>query len=180
MTTCPSPADRLAQRESRLRGQPGLRPEPADCYDRNRSGKWAIWDDIRAAVIDGLAFDPDVDTSAITVHDRDGEVVLNGSVRSYPQYVTAAAVASRVTGVKHVPNHLQVALPPGDRHDDPTLSAMANDALTLGHTVAVGVKATAKNGDITLTGPVRGGAERAAAEAMIAHLTGVRSVTNHV
>jgi hypothetical protein len=57
---------------------------------------------------------------------------------------------------------------------------MANDALTLGHTVAVGVEATAKNGDVTLTGAVRCGVERAAAEAMIADLTGVRSVTNDI
>ncbi len=136
--------------------------------------------DIRAAVIDDLTFDPDVDASDITVEDRNGEVVLAGSVPSYPQYMEAAAVASRVAGVKDVHNHLEVALPPGDHRDDSTLTAMANNALTLGHTVAVGVEATAKNGDITLTGAVRYGAERAAAEAMIADLTGVRSVTNDI
>ena len=136
--------------------------------------------DIRAAVIDDLTFDPDVDASDITVEDRDGEVVLAGSVPSYPQYVEAAAVASRVAGVKDVHNHLEVALPPGDLRDDSTVTAMANNALTLGHTVAVGVEATAKNGNVTLTGAVRCGAERAAAEAMIADLTGVRSVTNDI
>jgi len=137
-------------------------------------------DDILAAIIDDLTFDPDVDASGITVEHRDGDVVLTGSVSSYPQYVEAAAVASRVAGVKDVHNHLQVALPPGDYRDDPTLTAMANDALTLGHTVAVGVEATAKNGDVTLTGAVRWGAERAAAEAMIAGLTGVRRVRNDI
>jgi osmotically-inducible protein OsmY len=136
--------------------------------------------DIRAAVIDDLTFDPDVDASDITVEDRDGEVVLAGSVPSYPQYVEAAAVASRVAGVKDVHNHLEVAPSPGDHHDDSTLTAMANNALTLGHTVAVGVEATAKNGDIALTGAVRYGAERAAAEAMIADLAGIRSVTNGI
>lgn len=136
--------------------------------------------DIRAAVIDDLTFDPDVDASDITVEDRDGEVMLAGSVPGYPQYVEAAAVVSRVAGRKDVHNHLEVALPPGDHRDDSTLTVMANDALTLGHTVAVGVEATAKSGDITLTGAVRCGAERAAAEAMIADLTGVRSVTNGI
>ena len=136
--------------------------------------------DIRDAVIDDLTFDPDVDASDIIVEHSDGEVVLAGSVPSYPQYVEAAAVASRVADVTHVHNHLQVTLPPGDHRDDSTLTAMANNALTLGHTVAAGVQATAKNGDITLTGAVRCGAERAAAEAMIADLTGVRSVTNDI
>jgi osmotically-inducible protein OsmY len=136
--------------------------------------------DIGPAVTDDLTFDPDVDASDITVENRDGEVELTGSVPSYPQYLQAAAVARRVAGVKDVRNHLEVALPPGDHRDDSTLTATANDALTLGHTETVGVEAAAKNGDITLTGAVRRDAERAAAEAAIAGLTGVRSVTNDI
>ena len=135
---------------------------------------------ISDAVVDDLTFDPDVDASDITVENRDGEVVLAGSVPSYPQYLEAAAVASRVPGVSRVHNYLEVALQPGDYRDDPTLTAMANDALTLGRTVAVGVEATAKNGDVTLTGTVRSGTERAAAEAMIANLTGVRTITDDI
>jgi osmotically-inducible protein OsmY len=134
--------------------------------------------DISAAISDDLTFDPDVDASGITVEDGDGEVTLAGTVPSYPQYIEAAAVASRVAA--DVRNQLRVALPPGDQRDDATLTAAANDALTLGRTVAVDVEATAKDGDITLTGAVRYGAERAAAEAMIADLTGVRSVTNEI
>jgi osmotically-inducible protein OsmY len=136
--------------------------------------------EISDAVVDDLTFAPDVDASGITVEDRDGEVVLAGSVPSYPQYLEAAAVASRVPGVSRVHNYLEVALPPGDYRDDPALTAMADDALTLGRTVAVGVAATAKNGDVTLTGVVRSGTERAAAEALIADLTGVRRVTNDI
>jgi osmotically-inducible protein OsmY len=136
--------------------------------------------DISDAVQGDLTFDPDVDASHITVEDRDGEVVLSGSVPSFAQYLEAAAVAGRVPGVKDVHNHLKVALPPGDHRDDSTLTAMANDALTLGHTESVPVTATANNGDITLTGVVRSSAERAAAEAAIAQLTGVRSVTNDI
>jgi osmotically-inducible protein OsmY len=136
--------------------------------------------DIRAAVIDDLIFDPDVNASHITVENRDGEVVLAGSVPSYSQYLEAAAVARRVAGVTDVHNHLEVALPPGDHRDDARLTVMANDALTLDRTVAVGVEATAKDGDVTLTGAVRSDAERATAEALIAGLTGVRSVTNDI
>jgi osmotically-inducible protein OsmY len=136
--------------------------------------------DIRAAVTDDLTFDPDVDASGITVENRDGDVVLSGSVPSYPQCIEALAVARRVAGVKNVHNHLEVALAPGDRRDDSGLTAAANGALTLGHSVAVGVKARAKNGDIILTGAVRCGAERVAAEALIASLAGVRSIMNDI
>jgi len=132
------------------------------------------------AVVDDLTFDPDVDASDITVGDRDGEVVLTGSVPSYPQYVEAAAVARRVPGVSRVHNYLEVALPPGDYRDDPALTASANDALTLGHTAAVGVAATVKNGHVTLTGAVGCGTERAEAGALVADLTGVRGVTNDI
>ena len=46
--------------------------------------------------------------------------------------------------------------------------------------VAVSVAAIAKNGHVTLTGAVRCGTERAAAEALIADLTGVRTVTDDI
>ena len=91
--------------------------------------------DIRAAVIDDLTFDPDVDASDIRVAEMNGDVVLTGSVPSYPQYVQAAAVAARPAGLGCVRNHLQVALPPGDHRDDLTLAAMGSDALTLGGAV---------------------------------------------
>jgi osmotically-inducible protein OsmY len=139
--------------------------------------------DIRAAVEDDLTFDPDIDPSDITVKAAGGEVTLSGSVPSYPQYVEAAAVAHRVPGVGFVHNRLAVVLPPGDYRSDQTLVTMANDALTLDHEAAVGVvgvTATAENGDITLTGTARSGRERAAAELLVAGLTGVRHVTNDI
>jgi osmotically-inducible protein OsmY len=136
--------------------------------------------DIRTAVIDDLTLDPDVDASDIRIEETDVDVVLTGSVPSYPQYVQAAAVAARAVGVRCVRNHLQVALPPGDHRDDPTLAAMASDALTLGDAVPEGVEATAKDGVITLTGSVRTSTEREAAEMMVAELTGVRRVRNDI
>ena len=136
--------------------------------------------DIRAAVIDDLTFDPDVDASDIGVEEMDGDVVLTGNVPSYPQYVQAAAVAARAVGVRCVRNHLQVALPPGDHRDDPTLAAVASDALTLGGAVPEGVEATAKNGNLTLTGTVSYGAERTAAEDTVAGLVGVRNLSDDI
>jgi osmotically-inducible protein OsmY len=47
--------------------------------------------DIRAAVEGELNFDPLLDTSEITVKNLNGDVALNGTVPSYPQYVEAAA-----------------------------------------------------------------------------------------
>jgi osmotically-inducible protein OsmY len=136
--------------------------------------------DVREAVEAELSFDPLVDATEITVKNMDGEVALNGTVPSYPRYVEAAAAAERVAGVKKVHNHLEVVLPPGDFRDDATLTTTANDALTLNVTVPDGVEATAKNGNITLTGTVSYGGERAAAELTVAGLTGVRNVKDDI
>jgi osmotically-inducible protein OsmY len=136
--------------------------------------------DIRDAVELELSYDPLVDISDITVKNLNGEVALNGTVPSFPQYLEAAAAARRVSGVKNVHNHLEVVLPTGDYRDDPTLTTMANNALTLNITVPDGVEATARDGNLTLTGTVSYGAERTAAEDTVAGLTGVRNVSDYI
>jgi osmotically-inducible protein OsmY len=116
--------------------------------------------DVRDAVEDELNFVPLVNASDT-------------------QYVEAAA-ARRVAGVKNVHNHLEVVLPPGDYRDDPTLTTTANNALAQNITVPAGVEASARNGRVTLTGTVRYGSERAAAEQTIAGLAGVRNIKNEI
>jgi osmotically-inducible protein OsmY len=139
-------------------------------------------DTIRDAVEDQLIFDPDVDAaeSDITVKTMNGDVALAGTVPSYPQYLAAQAAARRVADVRNLHDHLEVVLPPVDYRDDHMLTTTANDALTLNDTVRVNVVAAAVDGDITLTGTVRDRSERAAAELLVAGLTGVRSVKNNI
>src|ERR1700722_3187307 len=130
--------------------------------------------DIRAAVEDELIFDPLVDSSDIRVENMGGDVALNGTVPTYPQYLEAAAAARRIAGVTKVSNHLMVVLLPGDERSDSALTTAANDALDLSITVPDDVEATAHNGNITLTGTVRYGYQRSAAETAVTALTGVR------
>jgi osmotically-inducible protein OsmY len=136
--------------------------------------------DIREAVKAELGFDPLVDESKITVKNMNGDVALNGTVPSYPQYQEAAAAARRVQGVTSVHNHLMVVLPGSDYRDDPMLTTAANNALALNVTVPGSVEATASDGNIWLTGTVSYGFQRASAEQTIAGLTGVRNITNDI
>ena len=136
--------------------------------------------DIRETVKDELAFDPLVDPAAITVKNLSGDVALNGTVPSYPQYLEAMAAARRVQGVTGVHNHLMVVLPTSDYRDDPTLTTAANNALTLNITVPSGVEASARDGNVWLTGAVSYGFQRSAAEQVIAGLTGVRNIINDI
>jgi osmotically-inducible protein OsmY len=107
-------------------------------------------------------------------------VALNGTVSDYQQYLEAAAATQRVTGVKNVYNHLEVVLPEADFRDDAMLTTAANNALTQNVTVPDGVEATAGDGNVTLTGTVSFGTERAAAERAVAGLTGVRSIGDDI
>src|SRR6266480_98756 len=136
--------------------------------------------DIRDAVELELSYDPLVDISDITVKNINGEVALNGTVPSFPQYLEAAAAARRVSGVKNVHNHLEVVLPPDDYRDDAMLTTVANNALTLNITVPDGIEATAHDGNLTLTGTVKYGTQRAAAELAVGGLTGVRNIRDDI
>src|SRR3954468_16903429 len=78
--------------------------------------------DIREAVDAELDFDPLIDPSDITVKNINGQVALNGTVPSYPQYLEAAAAAQRVAGVTEVHNHLEVLLSDSDYRDDAMLT----------------------------------------------------------
>jgi len=136
--------------------------------------------DVRAAVEAELGFDPLVNAADIKVVNLGGDVTLAGTVPSYPQYLEAAAAARRVDGVTGVHNNLMVRLPDSDYRDDIQLITAANNALTQNVTVPDGVEATAFDGDITLTGTVSYLTERAAAEAAVSSVTGVRNVRNDI
>src|SRR6476646_197861 len=107
--------------------------------------------DIREAVNAELKYDPLVDDADIHVVNVNGDVALNGTVPSYPQYLEAAAAAQRVGGVKNVHNHLEVVLPPCNYRDDAMLTTAANNALAANITVPDGVEASAYEGNVALT-----------------------------
>ena len=136
--------------------------------------------DVRAAVEKELGFDPRVDASDIKVMTVGGNVNLAGTVPSFPQYLQASAAARRVAGVSTVDNNLEVALPESNYRDDAKLTTAANNALTADVTVPDSVEATAEDGNVTLSGTVSYGTERAAAEAAVAGLAGVRNVSNDI
>jgi osmotically-inducible protein OsmY len=136
--------------------------------------------DVQAAVKAELGFDPHVDSADITVTNIGGDVNLTGTVPSYPQYLEAAAAARRVVGVKTVDNNLEVVLPENNWRDDVKLTTAANNALADNITVPDSVEAIAEDGNITLNGTVSYATERAAAEAVVTGLAGVRNVSNAI
>ena len=135
--------------------------------------------DIRAAVYQELAADRLIDAADIEVEVVNGEVSLNGTVPSQDQRAEAATAARRVAGVTGVDNLLDVALPVGDYLEDADLAQRVSGALAANH-VPDGVRVTAREGDVVLTGTVRVSAQRAAAEDAAAGVAGVLSITNQI
>jgi osmotically-inducible protein OsmY len=125
-----------------------------------------------------LVADRLVDAADIEVEIVSGEVSLNGTVPSQDQR-TEAAAARRVAGVTVVHNLLDVALPSGDYLEDAALAQRVNGALAANH-VSDSVRATAREGDVVLTGTVRDGAQRVTAEDAAAGVAGVLSITNRI
>ncbi len=136
--------------------------------------------DVREAVQQELEFDPLVDASGISVKNMNGDVALNGTVPSYPQYLEAAAAAKRVQGVTRVHNHLMVMLPPDDYRDEPMLTTAANNALAMTAILPGSIEASASDGNVWLTGMVGNRFERDAAEQAVAVLTGVRGIADDI
>jgi osmotically-inducible protein OsmY len=136
--------------------------------------------DIRGAVYQALTSDPRIDANDIDVQMEMNQILLNGTVPSQEQVSEATQTASQVPGVGQVHNLLAVAMPSQDYGDDAALTADADEALTANPAVPPGVKASAREGNITLTGTVSTTAQRNAAEDTAGGVGGVLSITNEI
>jgi osmotically-inducible protein OsmY len=136
--------------------------------------------DVRAAVFEELRVDPLIDTGDIEVKVFAGDVSLNGTVPSQAQRSEAAVAARRAGGVTTVHNLLDVALPSEDWGDDAVLAQVVNQALAADAAVPDGIKASARDGNVVLTGLVSSSAQRAAAEDAAAGCGGVLGVINKI
>jgi osmotically-inducible protein OsmY len=136
--------------------------------------------DIRGAVSEELRADPLIDTDDIEVKVFGGDVSLNGTVPSQAQRSEAAVAARRAAGGTTVHNLLDVALPSQDWGDDAALAQLANQALAADAAVPEGIKASAREGNLVLTGMVSSSSQRAAAESAAAGTGGVLSVINKI
>lgn len=135
---------------------------------------------IRAAVYKELVTDPLLEADDIVVDVINGAVSLTGTVPSQAQCAEADAAARRVAGVTMVDNLLAVIMPSRDFGDDAALTELVNQALAANAAVPDGVKATAHEGSVFLTGAVNLSAQRAAAEDSVAGVAGVLSITNEI
>lgn len=135
--------------------------------------------DIQAAVLDELTFEPRVRPHEIGVTVAEGVVTLTGRVDSYARKWAAERAAHRVPRVRAVANDLTVQIGAGAERPDPDLADAVEHALEWDAFVPVErIHVSVSNGWVTLHGEVEWEYQRRAAENAVARLAGVRGLSN--
>jgi osmotically-inducible protein OsmY len=136
-------------------------------------------DDIKRDVEEELRYDPDLDATDIAVSVKDGVVTLIGFVKSYSEKWQAEQAAKRVAGVAAVANDIEVRLPDSDARPDPEIARdLVAELKTWLPVSSKNIKATVKNGWVTLEGEVEWNYQREYAEQAVRRIKGVRGISN--
>ena len=115
----------------------------------------------------------------IALEERNGTVTLRGTVGDFRQRHTAAKIAEKVRGVRHVEDDLTVDL--RDRWDDEQLRGAALQALIDDDDVPTDrIDAKVSSAWLTLSGEVKHQSQSNAAFEAVAGLPGVGGITNKI
>jgi osmotically-inducible protein OsmY len=126
-----------------------------------------------------LKYDPKITSTDIGVAIKDGVVTLTGYVSSYWEKDAAEKAAKRVYGVRGVANDLQIKL--SYSRTDPEIARDAVHELESHVSIpADKIKATVKNGWVTLEGTVDWQYQKNLAASAVKKLKGVVGVTNSI
>lgn len=126
-----------------------------------------------------LKYDPKITSSDIGVSVKDGVVTFTGYVSSYWEKDAAEKAAKRVYGVRGVANDLQIKLTYS--RTDPEIARDAVHELESHVSIPSDkIKATVKNGWVTLEGTVDWQYQKNLAESAVKKLKGVVGVTNNI
>lgn len=134
---------------------------------------------IQRDVVDELAWEPKVDSSAIGVTVSDGIVTITGQVPTYAEKIDAEQAALRVFGVKAVVDQLDVQLKKPFLRDDAAIADAAVTALQWNVNVPSNkVNVVVTRGIVKLEGEVSWNYQKEAAQNAVRYLAGVRGVLN--
>ena len=135
---------------------------------------------IQADVMQELKWDPSVTHEHIGVAVADSVVTLSGTVPSLIERIAAERAAQRVGGVKAVVEELKVKLPDSLQADDQSIATAIVHHLRWHTRIPDTVKASVRDGSVTLTGDVQWNYQKEAAENVVRGLTGVRGIDNMI
>jgi osmotically-inducible protein OsmY len=136
--------------------------------------------ELRQDVERELAWNPKIDASKIAITTQGGVVTLTGEVRNYLEKYEAERVVKRVLGVTGLADDMEVTLG-GSKPNDTDLTQRVLSALNWNASVpSDSIKPIVRNGWVKLEGKVDWYYQKAAAEAAVRYLYGVKGVTNSI
>jgi osmotically-inducible protein OsmY len=133
--------------------------------------------ELKNDVLAELKYEPSVQVSDIGVLVNDGAVTLHGYANSYGEKRNAVTAAGRVGGVQVLVDEIEVKLPTSMRLSDTDVAAAVAHQLRASTMIPAGmVRASVKNGWVTLEGEVEWWYQKNAAETSVRYLAGVEGV----
>jgi osmotically-inducible protein OsmY len=134
---------------------------------------------LRDAVQRHLDWEPAIVSKDISVSANEGVISLTGFVHSFAEKYAAERAAKAVYGVQGIANDIEVRL--GTGRTDPEIARDVVHALEMDvYVPEQKIKATVRNGIVTLEGAVEMYYQRQSAEAAIRNLSGVHSINNQI
>jgi osmotically-inducible protein OsmY len=135
--------------------------------------------DLRAQVLEELAWEPAIDAAHVGVAAKDGAVTLTGHVRTYAEKHAAEQAARRVKGVRAIAQEIAVTLHPSDTRPDEEIAANGREMLKWNVNVPEDRIALAvERGHVKMTGEVDWQYQKDTAESNVRVIRGVRSIDN--
>ena len=136
---------------------------------------------LKQLVLDELQWDPKVDHAHIGVTSSDGSVTVSGHVSSYASKFAATDAVKRVRGVKAIGDEIEVNLPTELRHDDSDIAQRIAHVLEWNVSIPGNtVKASVRNGFVTLSGQVDHQFQREHIEKQVRHVGSVTGIANRI
>ncbi len=127
-----------------------------------------------------FAWDPRVAPAAIGVSVSDHAVTLTGYVESLADRLAAVRAAKRVAGVRAIADDIVVRAAGAKGRTDHDVAQFVEHALAWNTQIPDTVRATVRDGIVTLDGTADWNYQRRAAERVVQHLAGVRFVSNKI
>jgi osmotically-inducible protein OsmY len=134
---------------------------------------------VKQRIQEELGWEPSVEAASIRASASDGAVILQGTVPSYAEKMAAERVAKRVQGVRSVANEIEVRIPLARRRSDAEISEAVTRILQWNVQVPRDViRVRVADAWVHLEGTVEWHYQRAAAEAAVERLVGIRGLSN--
>ena len=136
--------------------------------------------DLRSDVEDELEWDPAVPSTSIGISVTDHTVTLAGTVHTLAHRLAAVKAACRVKGVHSMIDDIVVLPINSHGGSDQDVALTIERILESSSTVPAGVKATVRDGVVTLTGSVDFQFQKSSAFRAVSDTKGVSWIQNHI